>query len=38
MSEADRVFARMTTPGSLPSPEDKQFLQVTSRRRGTVEG
>ena len=38
MSEADRVFSRMTTPGSLPSPEDKQFLQVTSRRRGAVAG
>jgi hypothetical protein len=38
MSEADRVFSRMTTPGSLPSPEDKQFLHVTSRRRGAVPG
>ena len=38
MSEADRVFARMTTPGALPSPEDKQFLHVTSRRRGAVAG
>ena len=38
MSEADRVFARMTTPGALPSLEDKQFLQVTSRRRGAVAG
>ncbi len=38
MSEADRVFARMTTPGTLPSPEDKQFLHVTSRRRGAVAG
>ena len=38
MSEADRVFARMTTPGSLPSPQDKQFLHVTSRRRGAVAG
>jgi hypothetical protein len=38
MSEADRVFARMTTPGALPSPEDKQLLQVTSRRRGAVAG
>ena len=38
MSEADRVFARMTTQGSLPSSEDKQFLQVTSRRRGAVAG
>jgi hypothetical protein len=38
MSEADRVFARMTTPGSLPSPEDKQFLHITSRRRGAVAG
>src|SRR5689334_11270626 len=38
MSEADRVFARMTTPGSLPSPEDKQFVHVTSRRRGAVAG
>jgi len=38
MSEADRVFSRMITPGSLPSPEDKQFLQVTSRRRGAAAG
>jgi len=38
MSEADRVFARMTTPGALPSPEDKQFLHVTSRRLGAVAG
>jgi len=38
MSEADRVFSRMTTPGSLPAPEDKQFLHVTSRRRGAVPG
>ena len=38
MSEADRVFARMTTPGTLPSPEDKQTLHVTSRRRGAVAG
>lgn len=38
MSEADRVFSPMTTPGSLPSPEDKQFLHVTSRGRGAVSG
>jgi hypothetical protein len=38
MSEADRVFARMTTPRALSSPEDKQFLQVTSRRHGAVAG
>jgi cell division septation protein DedD len=38
MSEADRVFARMTTSGALPSPEYKQFLHVTSRRRGAVAG
>jgi hypothetical protein len=38
MSEADRVFARMTTPGALPSPEDTQLLHVTSRRRGAVAG
>jgi hypothetical protein len=38
MSEADRVFSRMTTPGVLPSSEDKQFLHVTSRRRGAVAG
>ena len=38
MSEADRVFSRMTTPGSLPSPKDKQFLHITSRRRGAVSG
>ena len=36
MSEADRVFARMTSPGSLPAPEDKQFLHIASRRRGAV--
>ena len=36
MSEADRLFARMTTPRSLSSLEDKQFLHVTSRRRGAV--
>jgi hypothetical protein len=36
MSEADRVFSRMTTPGSLPSPEDKQLLHIASRRRGAV--
>jgi hypothetical protein len=38
MSEADRVFARMTTPGALPSPDDKRLLHVTSRRRGAVAG
>ena len=38
MSEADRVFARMTTPGSHPAPEDKEFLSVTSKRRGAVAG
>jgi hypothetical protein len=38
MSEADRVFSRMTTPGALPSSEDKQFLHITSRRRGVVAG
>ena len=38
MSEADRVFARRTTPGSLPAPEAKQFLHVTSRRRGATAG
>lgn len=38
MSEADRVFSRMTTPGSLPSPENRQFLHITSRRRGAVAG
>src|SRR5215204_6074385 len=38
MSEADRVLSRMTTPGALPSSEDKQFLHVTSRRRGAVAG
>ena len=26
----------MTTPGSLPAPKDKQFLHITSRRRGAV--
>ena len=36
MSEADRVFSRMTSPGSLPSPEDKQFLHIASRRRGAT--
>src|SRR3954453_19969847 len=38
MSEADRVFSRMKTSGALPSSEDKQFLHVTSRRRGAVAG
>jgi hypothetical protein len=38
MSEADRVFSRMATPGALPSPDDKQLLHVTSRRRGAVAG
>ncbi|TDH62000.1 hypothetical protein E2C06_13595 [Dankookia rubra] len=38
MSEADRVFSRMTTPGRPRSAEDKQFLHVTSRRRGAVAG
>jgi hypothetical protein len=39
MSEADRVFARMTTPGSHPEPEDKtQLLHITSRRRGAIAG
>jgi hypothetical protein len=39
MSEADRVFARMTTPGSHhPAPEDKQVLHITTRRRGAAAG
>lgn len=38
MSEADRVFSRMTTPGSLPASEDSQFRHITSRRRGAVPG
>ena len=38
MSEADRVFARMTTPGSHLAPEDTQLLHVTTRRRGTSAG
>ena len=38
MSEADRVFSRMTTPGAHPSPEDKQFLHIPSRRRGAGAG
>lgn len=38
MSEADRVFARMTTPGSHPASEDTQVLHVTTRRRGAVAG
>jgi hypothetical protein len=38
MSEADRVFSRMTTPRALPSPENKRFLHITSRRRGAVAG
>jgi hypothetical protein len=36
MSEADRVFARMTPPGSHPAPEDKELLHVTARLRGTA--
>ena len=38
MSEADRVFSRMTTPRALPSPENKRFLHIPSRRRGAVAG
>ena len=38
MSEADRVFARMTKPGPHPASEDKQVLHITSRRRGATAG
>jgi hypothetical protein len=38
MSEADRVFARMTTPGTHPTSEDKQLLHIAPRRRGTSAG
>jgi hypothetical protein len=38
MSEADRVFARMTPPGSHPAPDDKQLLHISARRRGTAAG
>jgi hypothetical protein len=38
MSEADRVFARMTTPGSHPASEDTQIFHITSRRRGAIAG
>ena len=36
MSEADRVFARMTPPGSPSVPEDKELLHIVPRRRGTA--
>ena len=38
MSEADRVFARMTPPGSHPATEDKELLHINARRRGTASG
>jgi hypothetical protein len=38
MSEADRVFARMTPTGLHPAPEDKELLHINARRRGTVLG
>ena len=38
MSEADRVFARMSTPASHTAPEETQLLHVTTRRRGAVAG
>ena len=38
MSEADRVFARLATPVAHPEPEAKEFVSVTSKRRGTVPG
>ena len=38
MSEADRVFARMTPPGSQSTPEDKELLHIAPRRRGMTTG
>ena len=38
MSEADRVFARMTSPGSHSAPEDKELLHIAPRRRGMTTG
>lgn len=35
MSEADRVFPRNRFAGTRPSSEDKQLLQIASRRGGT---
>ena len=38
MSEADRVFARMTPAGSPSAPEDKKLLHIAPRRRGMTTG
>jgi hypothetical protein len=38
MSEADRVFARMTPPGSPSAPESKELLHISAQRRGTTTG
>ena len=38
MSEADRVFARMTPPGSPSAPEEKELLHISPRRRGLSTG
>jgi hypothetical protein len=38
MSEADRVFARMTPAGSHSAPENKELLHIAPRRRGMTTG
>ena len=38
MSEADRVFARMTTPGTNPASEETKLLHIAPRRRGDAGG
>jgi hypothetical protein len=38
MFEADRVFARMSTPESHSSPKDRQYIQIAPRRRGVTTG
>ena len=38
MSEADRVFARMTPAGSHSALEDKELLHIAPRRRGMTTG
>lgn len=36
MSEADRVFARMTKPSLRSTPKDNEVLHVASRQRGAA--
>jgi hypothetical protein len=38
MSEANRVFARMTTPGTRPAAEDTKLLHIAPRRQGAAAG